>query len=50
MFVEEQRMEPFNVRMIKLKPNTDVKGIFRFLAVKEKLGERLGSTAKKRFK
>jgi len=37
MFIEEQTVEPFNVRMIRLKPNTDLNGVFRFLAVKEKL-------------
>ena len=37
MFVEEQTLEPFNVRMIRLKANTDINGIFKFLAVREKL-------------
>lgn len=37
MFIEVQTMEPFNLRMIKLKPNTDLNSIFRFLAVKEKI-------------
>ena len=37
MFVETQPMEPFNVHMIRLKPETDLDGIFRFLTVKEKL-------------
>jgi hypothetical protein len=37
MFVEAQRMEPFNVEMIRLKPGTDVNGIFRFLSVMEKI-------------
>jgi hypothetical protein len=37
MFVEVQRLEPFNVEMIRLKPGTDVNGIFRFLSVMEKL-------------
>lgn len=37
MFIEKQTMEPFNVHMIKLKDSTDVNGIFKFLAVKEKL-------------
>jgi len=40
MFVERQTMEPFNVEMIKLKPGTDVDGIFRYLAVMEKLGDK----------
>jgi hypothetical protein len=37
MFVETQTMEPFNVQMIRLKPDTDLNGVFRFIAVKEKL-------------
>jgi hypothetical protein len=37
MFIEVQTMEPFNLRMIKLKPNADLNSIFRFLAVKEKI-------------
>ena len=37
MFVETQSMEPFNVHMIRIKPDTDVNGIFRFLSVKDKL-------------
>ena len=40
MFVETQTMEPFNVHMIRLKPGTDINGIFRFLAVKDKLDNR----------
>jgi hypothetical protein len=40
MFVETQAMEPFNVHMIRLKPNTDVNGIFRFLAVKDRIDEK----------
>jgi hypothetical protein len=37
MFVDMQAMEPFNVRMIKLKPNTDINGIFKFLSMMEKI-------------
>lgn len=37
MFVETQNMEPFNVHMIRIKPGTDVNGIFRFLSTKDKL-------------
>lgn len=37
MFIEVQTMEPFNLRMIKLKPNADLNSIFKFLAVKEKI-------------
>jgi len=37
MFVEVQRLEPFNVQMIRLKPDTDVNNIFKFLSVMEKI-------------
>jgi len=37
MFLEMQVMEPFNMRMIKLKPDADMQGIMRFLAVKDKI-------------
>jgi hypothetical protein len=37
MFVEEQAMEPFNVKMIKLKEGTDIGNIYRFLSVMEKV-------------
>lgn len=37
IFVETQAMEPFNVHMIRIKPGTDLNGVFRFLTVKEKL-------------
>lgn len=37
MFIETQRLEPFNVQMIRLKPNSDVNGIFRYLSVMKKL-------------
>lgn len=37
MFVETQRLEPFNVEMIRLKPNTDIDGVFRYLSVMSKL-------------
>jgi hypothetical protein len=39
MFVDIQIMEPFNVRMIRLKPGTDVNGIYRYLSVMEKLNK-----------
>jgi len=39
MFVDIQAMEPFNVRMIRLKPGTDVNGIYRYLSVMEKLNK-----------
>lgn len=37
MFIEVQTMEPFNIRMLRLKPNADLNSIFRFLVVKEKI-------------
>jgi hypothetical protein len=37
MFLDVQTMEPFNVKMVRLKPGTDINGIFRYLIVKEKL-------------
>jgi len=37
MFVDMQAMEPFNVRMIRLKHGTDINGIYRFLSTMEKL-------------
>lgn len=40
MFVETQRLEPFNVEMIRLKPGTDINGIFRFLSVMEKINSK----------
>jgi DNA-binding IclR family transcriptional regulator len=40
MFVEEQAMEPFNVKMVKLKEGTDINNIYRFLSVMEKVKER----------
>jgi len=37
MFVEIERLEPFNVRMLRLKPGVDTNGIFKFLSVMEKI-------------
>lgn len=37
MFIDEQTMEPFNVKMIKLKEGTDINKIFHFLSVMEKV-------------
>lgn len=37
MFVEEQTLEPFNIRMIRLKPGTDINGVFKFLSVMKKI-------------
>lgn len=40
MFVEVQRLEPFNVEMVRLKPGTDIDGVFRFLSVMEKINSK----------
>ena len=37
MFLDEQSMEPFNVKMVKLKEGTDLNNIYRFLSVMEKV-------------
>ncbi len=37
MFLETQEMEPFKLRMVRLKPNTDVNVVLRYLAVKNKI-------------
>lgn len=40
LFVDQQIMEPFNVRMIRLKPGTDVNALFRHLSVMEKINKK----------
>jgi len=37
IFVDEQDFEPFNVHMIRLKPNTDPDKIYHFLSIKERI-------------
>lgn len=37
MFLDEQPMEPFNVKMVKLKEGTDVTKIYHYLSVIEKV-------------
>lgn len=39
MFVDFQKFEPFNVLMVRLKPGTEINGIFKFLQVMEKIGK-----------
>ena len=39
MFVDIQKFEPFNVMMVRLKPGTDIYGIFKFLDIMERLGK-----------
>lgn len=41
-FVEEQRLEPSNIRMFKLRPGADMTSILKFLSVKEKIGRAMG--------
>lgn len=36
-FVIQDIVPPFNLKTVKLKPNTDVNGILRYLSVKEKI-------------
>lgn len=36
-FVDEQKLDPSNIRMFKLKPDADLTTILRFLSVKEKI-------------
>jgi len=37
MFIDVQAMEPFNVKMIRLKPGTDINGMFKFLSLMKKI-------------
>jgi hypothetical protein len=37
MFVVQEPLEPFNVKMVKLKPDTDINGVFRYLSMMQKL-------------
>ncbi len=37
IFLDEQALDPFNVKMIKLKEGTDVNKIYRFLSVMDKV-------------
>jgi len=39
MFVDFQKFEPFNVLMVRLKPGTEINGIFKFLHIMEKIGK-----------
>ena len=36
-FVTQDIVPPFNLRTVKLKPDKDLKGILRYLAVKQKI-------------
>jgi len=37
MFLETQEMEPFKLRMVRLKQDADMNNILRYLAVKNKI-------------
>jgi len=37
MFVEIQPVEPFNLKMVRLRKDVDVNGILRYLELKERL-------------
>jgi hypothetical protein len=39
LFVEQTTLEPFNIRMIKLKPDADLQSILKFISIKEKIKE-----------
>ena len=41
-FVDEQKLEPSNIRMLKLKPTADMTSILKFLSVKEKISRAVG--------
>jgi predicted DNA-binding transcriptional regulator YafY len=40
MFLDIQTMEPFNIRMVRLKPGVNVDKVLRFLAVKDRIENR----------
>ena len=37
IFIEEQSFEPFRVKMVRLKPDSEIDSIMRFLKIKEKI-------------
>jgi hypothetical protein len=37
LFIEQTTIEPFNIKMIKLKPDSDLQSILKFLLIKEKV-------------
>ena len=40
LFVDQQNMEPLNIRMVRLKPGIDINAIFRHLSVMEKINKK----------
>jgi hypothetical protein len=41
-FIEEQKLEPSNIRMFKIKPGVDMNSILKFMSVKEKIDRAMG--------
>lgn len=41
-FVDEQKLEPSNIRMFKLKDDASLTAILRFMSVKEKISRAVG--------
>lgn len=37
LFIEQNTVEPFNIRMIRLKPDANLQTILRFISLKEKI-------------
>ncbi len=41
-FVEEQKLEPSNIRMFKLKPDASMTAVLKFLSVRERISRAVG--------
>jgi len=37
LFIDQTTIEPFNIRMIKLKPDASLQSILKFISIKEKV-------------
>jgi hypothetical protein len=37
LFIDQTTIEPFNIRMIKLKPEVSLQSILKFISIKEKV-------------
>jgi len=37
LFIDQTTIEPFNIRMIKLKPEASLQSILKFISIKEKV-------------
>ena len=42
-FVDENKLDPSNIRMFKLKADANLTGILRFISVKEKISRAVGN-------